>query len=82
VAKKSNGAVLAQKRKNNKVGMLICSSPSCDNEFYIAYFRSGLSKRVCPDCYAAGKARTNGVDKTRTRRKSSDHKLLASLGLV
>ena len=68
--------VKAQKLKNNKVRLLICSEKDCENEFYIATFNSlGQSKRQCHDCY-------DGKVKKQAVTKQENTKLLASLGLL
>jgi hypothetical protein len=68
--------VKAQKMKNNKVGILVCSTKDCETEFLVARFNSlGQSRRQCEDCYQVQKTKA-------TNKKKGDQRLLASLGLI
>jgi hypothetical protein len=68
--------VKAQKLKNNKVRILVCSTKDCEAEFLVARFNNlGQSRRQCEHCYMVAQAKDN-------KKRKQDRMLLASLGLV
>ena len=72
--------VKAQKMKNNKVRILVCSTKDCENEFFVAKFNHlGQSKRECETCYKVSQAEKKTK---RYKKRLQDHELLTSLGLI
>ena len=72
--------VKAQKLKNNKVRLLICSEQSCENEFYVATFNNlGQARRWCNTCYGVKQAEAKTK---RYKKRLQEHELLGSLGLL
>lgn len=55
--------VKAAKLRNNKVGMLVCSTSGCENEFYVA-MPTYPAVRKCAPCFVQGATGVQPAAKT------------------